>query len=45
VRYRLNQIRQLYGDRLNDPDMILELTVALGSGERPRRPSGDAGDA
>jgi DNA-binding PucR family transcriptional regulator len=30
VRYRMNQIRQLYGDRLNDPDTILELTVALG---------------
>ena len=30
VRYRMNQIRQLYGDRLNDPDVILELTVALG---------------
>ena len=29
VRYRMNQIRQLYGDRLNDPDTILELTVAL----------------
>ena len=44
VRYRLNQIRQLYGDRLNDPDMILELTVALGSGERSPRPAGDAGE-
>ena len=30
VRYRMNQIRQLYGDRLNAPDVILELTVALG---------------
>jgi len=30
VRYRMNQIRQLYGDRLNDPNTILELTVALG---------------
>ncbi len=30
VRYRMNQIRELYGDRLNDPDTILELTVALG---------------
>lgn len=30
VRYRMNQIRQLYGDRLNDPDVVLELTVALG---------------
>jgi hypothetical protein len=30
VRYRMTQIRQLYGDRLNDPDVVLELTVALG---------------
>ena len=30
VRYRMNQVRELYGDRLNDPQMILELTVALG---------------
>jgi hypothetical protein len=26
----MTQIRQLYGDRLNDPDVVLELTVALG---------------
>ncbi len=30
VRYRMNQIRQVYGDRLGDPGTILELTVALG---------------
>lgn len=30
VRYRMTQIRQAYGERLNDPDAILELTVALG---------------
>lgn len=30
VRYRMNQIRQAYGDRLDDPETILELTVALG---------------
>ena len=30
VRYRMNQIRQAYGDRLNDPRVILELTVAVG---------------
>lgn len=30
VRYRMNQIRQAYGDRLKDPELILELTVALG---------------
>jgi hypothetical protein len=26
----MNQIRQVYGDRLADPETILELTVALG---------------
>ena len=31
VRYRMGQIRELYGERLNDPRMILELTVALGA--------------
>ena len=31
VRYRMNQLRDLYGDRLNDPQTVLELTVALGT--------------
>jgi len=30
VRYRMNQLRELYGERLTDPTTILELTVALG---------------
>lgn len=30
VRYRMGQIRELYGEQLNDPKTILELTVALG---------------
>lgn len=29
VRYRMTQLRELYGDRLNDPQTVLELTVAL----------------
>ena len=29
VRYRMTQIRELFGDRLNDPRAILELVVAL----------------
>jgi hypothetical protein len=29
VRYRMTQLRALYGDRLDDPRTILELTVAL----------------
>jgi hypothetical protein len=32
VRYRMQQLRELYGARLEDPRMVLELTVALGAG-------------
>ncbi|MCW2853983.1 MAG: hypothetical protein JWM84_3647 [Nocardioides sp.] len=31
VRYRMGQIRDLYGDRLDDPDTVLALTIALGT--------------
>ena len=30
VRYRMTQLRELYGDRLEDPRTVLELTIALG---------------
>jgi hypothetical protein len=30
VRYRMTQLRQLYGKRLEDPRTVLELTIALG---------------
>ncbi|MDP3893832.1 CdaR family transcriptional regulator [Nocardioides sp.] len=30
VRYRMGQLRELYGDRLDDPVTMLELTIALG---------------
>jgi DNA-binding PucR family transcriptional regulator len=29
VRYRLNQLRELYGERLEDPDARFELALAL----------------
>ena len=29
VRYRMGQLRELYGDRLDDPDVVLELLIAL----------------
>ena len=29
VRYRMGQVRELFGDRLNDPEVVLALTVAL----------------
>ena len=29
VRYRMGQLRELYGDRLEDPETVLALTVAL----------------
>jgi hypothetical protein len=35
VRYRMNQIREAYGESLNDPEVILELTVALGTFSAP----------
>ena len=30
VRYRMGQLRELYGTRLEDPRTVLELTIALG---------------
>lgn len=30
VRYRMGQIRERYGERLNDPEEVLKLVVALG---------------
>lgn len=30
VRYRMTQLRNLYGDRLNDPTTVFELILALG---------------
>jgi hypothetical protein len=30
VRYRMGQLRDFYGDRLEDPDTVLALTIALG---------------
>ena len=36
VRYRMGQLRELYGDRLEDPATVLELTVALGVTPLPR---------
>lgn len=29
VRYRMNQLRELYGDTLEDPETVLALTLAL----------------
>jgi hypothetical protein len=31
VRYRMTQLRELYGDRLRDPATVLELVIALGA--------------
>jgi DNA-binding PucR family transcriptional regulator len=38
VRYRMGQLRDLYGDRLEDPATVLELTIALGA-DQPMRSS------
>jgi hypothetical protein len=34
VRYRMTQLRELYGDRLHDPATVLELVIALGVPDR-----------
>jgi hypothetical protein len=31
VRYRMGQLRQLFGNRLEDPQTVLDLTIALGA--------------
>lgn len=33
VRYRMTQLRELYGDRLRDPQTVLELMLSLGPAE------------
>ena len=46
VRYRVTQLRDLYGERLLDPTMIFELVVALGAPDpaaTPARVRGPAG--
>ncbi|MFT4264394.1 MAG: helix-turn-helix domain-containing protein [Nocardioides sp.] len=35
VRYRMGQLREAYGDRLDDPRWVLALTVALGHAQAP----------
>ncbi|MGH3354484.1 MAG: PucR family transcriptional regulator [Nocardioidaceae bacterium] len=42
VRYRMGQIRDLLGDRLNDPDAVLGLTVALACDPSHAQPRSDA---
>ena len=32
VRYRMGQLRELYGDRLDDPARVLDLLLALSGG-------------
>ena len=35
VRYRMTQLRDLYGEQLTDPELVLKLTVALAVGPVP----------
>ena len=42
VRYRMTQLRQLYGSRLEEPATVLELTVALGVALPTAVPRGDS---
>ena len=39
VRYRMGQLRELFGDRLEDPRSVLELTIALGLPAAPASPA------
>ncbi|RBY92248.1 PucR family transcriptional regulator [Blastococcus sp. TBT05-19] len=43
VRYRMTQLRELYGDRLEDPAAVLELTIALGVPDRAPGTDADGG--
>jgi hypothetical protein len=38
VRYRMGQLRELYGERLDDPESVLALVIALGA-DRPAGPA------
>lgn len=38
VRYRMAQLRERYGDRLDDPERVLDLLVALALDGRDQRP-------
>jgi hypothetical protein len=37
VRYRMGQVRELYGDRLSDPSFVRALVLALSAGSPSRR--------
>jgi len=39
VRYRMGQVRELFGERLDDPRAVLELTIALALPDPAQRPS------
>ncbi len=43
VRYRMGQLRELFGDRLEDPRHVLELTIALGLPPTPAEKAGCSG--
>lgn len=38
VRYRMGQLREVYGDRLEHPDTVLALTIALGADQPASSP-------
>jgi hypothetical protein len=44
VRYRMTQLRELYGERLNDPRTVLELIVALSIPNTVSSPAASSGD-
>lgn len=42
VRYRMTQVRELFGEALDDPDTVLDLTLALGVEAADGAPAGAA---
>ena len=44
VRYRMGQLRELYGDQLLDPATVLALCIALGTAGRPENARSDTHD-
>lgn len=44
VRYRMAQLRDLFGDRLRDPAAVLDIVVALGAAADPLEPGPEASE-
>ena len=45
VRYRMTQLRELFGERLSDPETVLQLTLALAVGDQRKQRSDEIATA